>query len=157
MMGVDSINEPGQRTNMLFPQSINEPAVDVDSLPKGPPTVDGLNPAEAAAGGPDLLMVIHGTNFSPMSEIKFGSTVLPTTFEKPTKINTTVTPAVAGVYPVIVRNEFGESAPVDFTVTEVEEARAIDPDDLDEEIAEAEEEGDFKPLHATHKRKPKRR
>ncbi len=169
-MGIDSINEPGQRTSMLTPVSINEgPQFPVDAAP---PAIEGIAPETCTIGQPDFPLVITGTGFYPGSVITFAGHDEPTTFEDGT-LSTGVKPSLWGspaTVQVSVHNGAVVSNAVDFTfeaegtpAADPASAKAlaghahhgeVDPDDLDEEIDEAAEEGDFKPMH---KAKPKRK
>lgn len=143
-----SINEPDAPSHIaLTPQSVNEPR----PLPEGPPTVEGLNPAEAPSGTASQLLVVHGANFIEGCVITFDGTPMATNFERADKLNTTLVLSTtpAGEYPVTVTLLSASTAPATFTVTEeaAPEAEGVDPDELEDEIEEAEEEGDFKPVH----------
>ena len=144
MRGLDSINEPGQRLTMLTPFSHNEPP-DLPDLP----TLEGLNPAEAVAGE-TLVVVVHGTNFTPECVILLDGVAVPTNYEKDTKLNFEGSLTEVGVLSATVKLGSYETAALPFTVT------AADPDDLEDEIEAAEEDGDFKPMHRTPRRKAKR-
>ena len=158
-MGIVSINEPtSSRTWMAFPNSINEPAVLPDM-----PVITSLEPATCAIGDPDFTLDVVGTGFSAESVIHFAGHDEPTVFNEPDTVSTGVKPSL-WLEPVTVqcsvRNGPVESDPVDFVFTEAatEEKKhtvhAADPDDLEEELEEAEDEGDFKPTHSHHGRKP---
>jgi hypothetical protein len=164
-MGIDSINEPGQRTSMLTPVSINEgPQFPVDAAP---PAIEGIAPETCVIGDADFPLVITGTGFYPGSVINFAGHDEPTTFEDGT-LSTGVKPSLWGspaTVQVQVHNGAVTSNAVDFTFdapaadpafakASAGHAHEVDPDDLDEEIDEAAEEGDFKPMHKT---KPKRK
>jgi hypothetical protein len=161
-MGIDSINEPGQRTTMLTPRSINEgPQFPADAEP---PVIAGIAPETCVIGDADFPLVITGTGFYPGSVINFAGHDEPTTFEDGT-LSTGVKPSLWGspaTVQVSVHNGAVVSNEMDFTFDAPASADATarharheaDPDDLDEEIEEAEEEGDFKPMH---KAKPKRK
>lgn len=142
---IKSINEPQiSRDVMLTPSSYNEPV----PLPGGVPTVDGINPTSAAEGTASQLIVVHGTNFTEGCTVNMAGADWPTIFERPDKINATVALAElqAGEYPLVVKLLGVSSPPQTFTVTAAGRGLA-DPDELEEELEEAEEEGDFKSTH----------
>jgi hypothetical protein len=164
-MGIVSINEPtSSRTWMAFPNSINEPAVLPDM-----PVITSLEPATCAIGDPDFTLDVVGTGFSAESVIHFAGHDEPTVFNEPDTVSTGVKPSL-WLEPVTVqcsvRNGPVESDPVDFVFRDAAGlfaaidqrhpplAAAADPDELEEEIEEAEDEGDFKPTHSHHGRKP---
>lgn len=161
---IKSINEPEfSREVMLTPNSLNQPA----PLPEGPPTVDGINPTEAAEGTASQLIVVHGTNFTEGCVVNFGGVDQPTTFERSDKINATVALAGApvGEYPVVVKLLGASSPPQTFTVhagvgsTGLADDRGdyMDPDELEDELEQAKEDGDFKSMHHSRPAKGKRR
>jgi hypothetical protein len=159
-MGFKSINEPQEsRTWMAFPQSINEPTVLPDK-----PIITALEPATCAIGDPDFTLDVVGTGFSASSVIHFAGHDEPTVFNEPDTLSTGVKPSLwtePATVQCSVRNGPIESDPVDFTFTEAatEEKKhtvhAADPDELEEELEEAEEEGDFQPTHAAHHQRGK--
>jgi hypothetical protein len=166
IMGVTSINEPqSSRTIMLMPLSINEP-LDVE-MPD-PPVVDAITPNACALGDPDFTLVVSGSGFYPASIIVFAGHDEPTTLNEDGTLSTGVKP-VLWLDPVVVqcqvRNGPVMSNAVDFTFGEAGTRHApkahashahtavVDPDDIEDEIEEAEEEGDFKPTHATRKKR----
>ena len=72
----------------------------------------------------------------------------------PTRLTTIVKPSTAttpGTYPVTVVNAFGQSEPAGFTFTQsgAPAAEYADPDELEDEIEQAEDEGEFKSVHAS--------
>ena len=162
---IRSINEPEAAVrNALLPNSINEP----QALPDGPPSIEGLNPASAAPGGA-AFVVIHGANFTPECYVLFDDEmVLAANFESETKMNVTLPASEAGAHDVAIG--FGpfeggyKSQSATFTVGEVKAAAKAapataaviedptDPDQLEDEIEAAEEDGDFVPTHGA---KPK--
>jgi hypothetical protein len=128
LMGIDSINEPGQRTTMLLPASINEPPqLEV-------PGITSLTPDACAIGDPDFTLVIEGINFGPYSVIFFAGHDEPTTLNEDGTLSTGVKPSL-WAYPVVVscqvRNGSMYSQPFDFTFTD----------------ATARSEDDFEPTH----------
>jgi hypothetical protein len=84
-----------------------------------PPTVTSLNPANAVAGGTDLLLAINGTNFDAASIASWGSTALATTLISSTQLTATV-PAVltanVGTGSVSVHTDGGSSSSLVFTI-----------------------------------------
>jgi hypothetical protein len=161
-MGIDSINEPGQRTTMLTPASINEPL----TLPEGvgAPVIDSIDPASAVIGEADFTLFVTGSGFFAGSVIYFAGRDEPTTLNEDGTLSTGVNMSVwlgPDTVPVTVRNGPLTSNEVDFTFSAAgtrTAAHTVDPDDMEEEIEQAEEEGDFKPMHkakshTAHKRK----
>ena len=154
-MGIESINEPDGRTWMVTPVSINEPP-DLAAIP-GTPTITSLAPTSAVIGDPSFTLVVTGTNFYDGSVIVFAGNDEPTTYTDAQTVSTGVDMNVwlgADTVPVQVRNFNMVSNSVDFVFTATaavtaaaHEAPGADPDDLEEEINEAAEEGDFKPVH----------
>ena len=61
------------------------------SNPNNPvPTVTSLSPANADAGGSTFLLTINGRDFVTGSSVRWGSTLLPTTFVSSTQLTATV-------------------------------------------------------------------
>lgn len=164
MSTTESINEPGKSRNSHTPRSINEPP-EMPDIP--PPVISSIDPEGCAIGDADFTLEVHGENFFTGSIIFFAGHDEPTTYDEAAKtVSTGVKPSL-WANPVVVQCQVhnGEmmSNAVDFTFAEAadlsrrSEAEA-DPDVLEEEIEAAEEEGDFKPLHAARpKAKPKGR
>ena len=156
-MTVTSINEPqASRAVMLTPQSINEPTElpDFGGFPPVTPVLTSLTPDTAVIGGADVTMKVSGTGFTPASVITFNGGDEPTSFTSPTEVSTGVKPSTAttpGAYPVTVRNGDLDSGQLSFTFTAAEpEAEATwgaDPDELEDEIEQAREDGEFVPTH----------
>ena len=151
MSMIKSVNEPqGSRDVTLTPNSHNEPV----PLPEGPPTIEGLNPAEMAHGTADQLLVVHGANFTERCIVTFENVELATVYEAPHKINATLPNDLeAGDYLVAVRLGTFEADGKPFKVLEAEappeeiEGELADPDEMEAEIEAAKEDGDFKPVH----------
>lgn len=166
-MTIKSINEPGtSRTTAMMPLSINEPTTPQDwieaqppgTLPEVPPgattpVVTGLEPAECRIGDESFTVAVIGTGFLPSSVMVFAGQDEPTTFVDPTRVTTGVNMDVwhgPDTVKVSVRNGDVMSNEVDFTFhpeAEPEAAKVADPDDLEEEIEAAEDDGDFTPMH----------
>lgn len=158
---IRSINEPQVSREMMFtPASINEPL----ALPEGgkpeAPTLSSLDPAVATIGAADVTMQCTGSNFTPSAFITFNGGQETTQWHSATKVTTIVKPSTAttpGFYPVTVVTQFGESEAKSFEFRESDGGTkvraAYDPDTLEEEIEEAEEEGDFKSMHPRSKKK----
>ena len=157
-MSVRSINEP--QSSRLFNyahQSINEPPAMPDA--PGAAVLSNIDPDTAVIGGPDITMTATGSGFGPGSVITFNGGEETTVFVDANTLTTIVKPSTAttpGTYPVTVVSAFGESAPAGFTFTaadapEVETAETdyADPDELEDEIEQAEEEGEFKAMHVS--------
>jgi len=86
----------------------------------GPPSVVSLTPATAQIGSPDVEMVVEGTGFTEDCVIVFNGGVEVTDFISDTQVGTTVRPSTAttpGTYPVLVRNEHGDSPTLAFEFT----------------------------------------
>jgi hypothetical protein len=180
-MSIGSINQPQDvgRDVTFYPQSINVPTKLEDwiaenvpeggelppgfELPPGvePPATDAavitaLEPSEAPAGSSvELLVQCTGHN-EKKSYIYFGDAEMRTQLATQTSISTVI-PSNEMISPRLVnvtvrRGEF-ISNQMPFNVLPYEKEVA-DPDELEEEIEAAEEEGDFV---ATHKAKPKRK
>ena len=169
MSGI-AINEPGGvRERTLTPASPNEPP----ALPEWAteaPVVTGLEPTECTLGDPDFRIYVSGTGFYEQSTLVFAGQDEPTTFEDG-KLSTGVNMAVwqgPDTVKVGVRNGPIESNEVDFTFKAAETPEAegqwrttsvstatppghdadadySDPDELEDELDQAREEGDFTP------------
>jgi hypothetical protein len=150
---ITSVNEPGQiHTTTLTPRSINEPAAIGGSIEGGnAPKVTGVDPAGCTAGDAPLILGVTGINFVDGVAVTFDGVALDTTFVSDTSLTAALdpTPLVAGGYPVSVKaGELIAPVAVMFTVADAApEAAGADPDELEDEIEQAGEEGDFKPLH----------
>ena len=154
-MGVESINEPGHsRLVSHTPMSINEPP-ELPDLP--PPVISALTPDSCTVGEPDFTLVVSGENFFAGSVIFFAGHEEPTTFDAEAgTLSTGVKPSL-WAEPVVVQCQVinGEkmSAPVDFTFAAEGTPLAssgADPDELEEEIEEAVEEGEVVQHHRKH-------
>jgi hypothetical protein len=140
-------------------------AIRANVLYRTPPVLSGLEPSTAAIGGPSFPLVVSGTNFHAGSVIVFAGQDENTTFnEEDGTLSTGVNMDYwhgPDTVPVVVRNGPGGaiSEPLDFTFTAAApEMAAADPDDLEEEIEEAKDDGDVKlSRHAPHKPAPGRR
>ena len=158
-MSVRSINEPqsSRLFNFSVP-SINEPPVlpDID-MPA--PVITAIEPAEATIGDASFTLIVTGENFFAGTMINFAGQEEPTTHNEDGTVSTVVNMDVwhgADVLPVYVHNGEKVSNEVTFTFLAAVEGVArsrghgeYDPDDLDEEIEAAEEDGDFKAVHAS--------
>jgi hypothetical protein len=157
-MGIESINEPGGRTTMVLPASINEP-------PKMPdaPVITALNPSECTLGDPDFTLFIEGTGFYPASMIIFAGHDEPTTLNEDGTLSTGINMALwqgPDTVKVQVYNGPMFSNEADFTFNAAGATRSkahakhvVDPDDLEEQIEEAAEDDDFKSTHPTRKKR----
>lgn len=172
-MGIVSINEPqASRTWMVRPPSINEPNY--------PPVVTDMQPTTAVLGDPDFELTFTGTGFDPVScFIAFAGQREPARFNGDGTIFTIVKPSLAWGEVTVKASVYNGDQPsqeFDFTFTAVAagQSRAkhaghadpdaivevedpTDPDQLEDELEQAEEEGDFKSTHASHKKKGKRK
>ena len=156
MSSIGSINEPeGSRKTSLTPQSPNEPA----TLPEWAteaPIVTSLEPTECTLGDADFTIAVSGTGFYEQSTIVFAGQDEPTTLESDGTLTTGVNMAVwhgPDTVQVGVRNGPIESNTMPFTFKAAPEAdtavaeEGADPDELEDELEQAQEEGDFRPLH----------
>ena len=156
MSSIGSINEPeGSRKTSLTPQSPNEPA----TLPEWAteaPIVTSLEPTECTLGDADFTIAVSGTGFYEQSTIVFAGQDEPTTLESDGTLTTGVNMAVwhgPDTVQVGVRNGPIESNTMPFTFKAAPEAdtavaeEGVDPDELEDELEQAQEEGDFRPLH----------
>jgi hypothetical protein len=159
-MSTESINEPGKsRVVSHTPRSINEPP-EVPDLPA--PVITAIAPAECMIGDPDFTLDVTGENFFAGSVIFFAGHDEPTSFDGVDTVSTGVKPSLWGA-PVVVQcyvhNGEQMSTAVDFAFNDASGSRmgnpahATDPDELEDEIAAAEDDDDFKPTHRSHKRK----
>jgi hypothetical protein len=151
-----------------------------------PPILESISPNTAVIGGPDVTMTASGIGFTESSVISFNGGEEPTTFVDGGRVTTIVKPSTAttpGSYPVTVANGDKVSGAASFTFTaagafaamnpidETAERKAAsgswglvktgdadptDPDELEDEIEQAEEEGEFKSTHPKTKTKTKR-
>lgn len=144
MMTIRSINEPDGpgRTTMLTPNSINEPET-VD-----PPVISSITPDNCTVGQPDFMLVVDGSGFYPASVIVFAGHDEPTTLHEDGTLTTGVKPSL-WLNPVTVqcqvRNGPLISNAVDFVFSpedNPQSAFSTDPDELDDEIDQAVEDGD---------------
>jgi hypothetical protein len=155
MSGI-AINEPeGVRERTLTPASPNEPP----TLPEWAteaPVVTGLEPTECTLGDPDFRIYVSGTGFYEQSTLVFAGQDEPTTFEDG-KLSTGVNMAVwqgPDTVQVGVRNGPIESNTMPFTFKAAEPppeedamaSEGADPDELEDELEQAREEGDFSPV-----------
>lgn len=84
------------------------------------PIVTSLVPDTAVLGDADVTMHVMGSAFSVLSVIVFAGNTEQTVFVSPTELTTVVTPSLAWgevAVPVLVRNGYAESEPLDFTFT----------------------------------------
>lgn len=85
-----------------------------------PPTIAGISPASAIAGGPAFNLTVNGTNFVSGSTVSFNGNALATTFVSATQVTATVPAAdvtAAGNFNVTVANPGGQISNVStFTV-----------------------------------------
>ena len=163
-MTIKSINEPGtSRETMLTPASVNEPPV-LPEWASEAPVVESIDPAETTIGDPSFDVVLSGSGFYEESVIVFAGQDEPTTLTDG-KLSTGVNMDVwhgPDTVKVSVRNGPIASNEVDFTflAADAPEATAAkstesdsvdadyaDPDEMEDELEQAEEEGDFKPVH----------
>jgi len=55
-----------------------------------PPSISGLMPASARAGGPAFTLTVNGANFESGATVNWGATALPTTFVSATQLTASV-------------------------------------------------------------------
>jgi hypothetical protein len=159
---VRSVNEPITSRQSFTPRSINEPTpIPSPNLPA--PTITSIEPPEAAIGAETFTLVIHGTTFIPgVTVINFAG------YDEPSTVaGSTVSTIVDMDYwhgpdniPVFLHNGEKVSNEVIFTFLPPEmiegtrrETGAVadngfnvdyrDPDELEEELELAREEGDY--------------
>jgi hypothetical protein len=152
MSNIGSINEPeGVREKTLTPQSPNEPAALPDWATEAP-VVTSLEPTECTLGDADFTIAVSGTGFYEQSTIVFAGQDEPTTLESDGTLTTGVNMAVwqgPDTVQVGVRNGPIESNTLPFTFNAAPEAdtaateEGADPDELEDELEQAREEGDF--------------
>ncbi|HEX3412875.1 MAG TPA: hypothetical protein VHT00_14240 [Stellaceae bacterium] len=158
-MSIESINEPGHsRLVSHTPPSINEPP-EVPPLPA--PVISTITPDTAAIGDADFTLVVAGDNFFAGTVIFFAGHDEPTSFDEADRtVSTLVKPSLWQAPATVqcqVHNAEMMSNAVDFTFTDAGATAAAhhdaDPDDLEDEIDEAIEDGDaYTPTHETHHR-----
>jgi hypothetical protein len=130
------------------PQSINEPPgsdiySNIDEGGEGgggtepePVTLTSVTPSTAVIGT-DVPITAAGTGFTEASVISFGGTALATTFGSATSLTATAPGVAATEGPVDVTVD--GSAAVPFTWTLVSD----DPDEMEAELEDAEDDGDY--------------
>ena len=154
---VRSLNEPVTSRQSFSPVSINEPPALPLDMPA--PAITAIEPAEATIGDASFTLVVTGENFFAGTVINFAGQEEPTTYSEDGTVSTVVNMDVwhgADVLPVYVHNGEKVSNEMTFTFLAAVEGGArsrshgeYDPDELDEEIEAAEEDGDFKAVHAS--------
>jgi hypothetical protein len=117
LVGMPIVGDLGVPRGYVAP---NKPYGPAPASPGKDPTITGLNPATAVAGGPTVLVLISGTNFTEWSTVKTGG--VPTPYFRvisPTQIQLTIDArrSVAGAVDVIVSDHGKDSAPTPFTFT----------------------------------------
>jgi hypothetical protein len=152
-MSVRSINEP--QSSRLFnfsTPSINEPPT-VPDIDAPAPVITTIEPTEATIGDASFTLYVTGENFFAGTVINFAGHDEPTTHNADGTVSTGVNMDVwHGADPgivVFVHNGEKVSNEVIFAFHAPEETGLADPDDLEEEIAEAEEEGEFKAVRVS--------
>jgi hypothetical protein len=164
-MGIKSINEPDGpgRTTMVTPVSINEPPQLPTEMPDVEPVISGRMPNSCVIGSPDFTLFVAGTGFYQGSVIHFAGYDEPTTVNDDGTLSTGVKPSLwqnPDVVKVQVRNGTTLlSNEVDFTFSPQDQPEAAqhkseaDPDDLEDEIDAAAEDGDFQPMHPARRKR----
>jgi hypothetical protein len=137
-VGVDPLHP------LNVPQSINEPPGSDITGGGGegggtpdPVTLTGVTPATGVIGA-DVPIPAEGTGFTEASVISFGGTALATTYGSASSLNATAPGVAAAEGPVDVTVD--GSAPVTFTWALV---AGDDPDDMEAELEDAEDDGDY--------------
>lgn len=150
---IKSINEPNAPSHdvTLTPQSINEPPTLPDWATDAP-VVTALEPDECTIGDLDFTIYVSGTGFYEQSVIVFAGHDEPTTLESDGTLSTGVNMAVwlgPDTVQVSVRNGPIESNSMGFTFNADPgvATEGADPDDIEDELEQMQEEGDFKPVH----------
>jgi len=154
--------DPGDLPPGHFNASVNEPpgsdvggagnAIEEGGEGGGTPdvvTLTGVTPATGVIGA-DVPITAAGTGFTAASVITFGGTALATTFGSATSLSATAPGVAAAEGPVDVTVD--GSAPVTFTWALV---AGDDPDDMEAELEDAEDDGDY--TTTSKKTKPKGR
>ena len=117
--------QPGQQAHPATGASINEPPGS-QVIPEGAgqgtgeerpgtnpnqaPTIEELEPDEAAIGSANFTLHVHGTKFTPQSVIQFDVTDTQTNYVSDTELTTLIKPSeweADGVVPVRVKNSDG--------------------------------------------------
>jgi hypothetical protein len=112
--------------NFISPVSITIPPATPLPTPPAPvapgattPIISSLSPGSAATGGADVVLTVHGTNFTASSVVHFNGSALTTTFTSATQLSATI-PAAAiasgGAAQVVVTDPNGTSNPSSFFV-----------------------------------------
>ena len=170
---IRSVNEPaGSRVVALTPQSINEPLT-LDGMPELPaPVIASINPSEATIGDASFTLYVTGEHFRSGTTIVFAGKDEPTTLNEDGTVSTLVDMNYwhgPDVLKVSVYNGALASNEVDFTfhpeviegrqqpqqpppeqptrAAEVDQPDYADPDELEDELEQAREEGDYEPTH----------
>jgi len=169
---VKSVNEPSAPAEQVvdpenlppghFNASVNEPpgsdvggagnAIEEGGEGGGTPdvvTLTGVTPATGVIGA-DVPITAAGTGFTEASVITFGGTALATTYGSATSLTATAPGVAAAEGPVDVTVD--GSSPVQFTWALV---AGDDPDDMEAELEDAEDDGDY--TTTSKKTKPKGR
>jgi hypothetical protein len=145
----------------LRSESINEPPgsnIKGIVLPEGvgKPVIASIEPTSCMIGDPDFTLDVTGEGFYGGSIIFFAGHDEPTTWnEEESTLSTGVKPSLWSSPTVVqcqVKNGSLISDPVDFTFASAGSTRNADPDDLEDEIAEALDEGDAKTAPKKRKR-----
>ena len=135
-------------------------AIEVGLARRTPPTLTSLEPNTAVIGDPSFTLYISGENFHAASVIMFAGQDENTTLGADGRLSTGVNMDYwhsPDTVQVTVNNGDKVSEPLDFTFTEAvpapdpeavaqdETSYGADPDDLEEEIEAAQDDGDFVP------------
>lgn len=117
-MSIASANEPGGRTTMLTPNSLNEPTTKEDLTP----TLTGMDPSNAVAlTDPPLQVTLTGTNFIVgFTRVKFGEGDLEPIVVDTTRMTIVIVPELfpPGTVTCSAYNGEYETEALDFTFTD---------------------------------------
>jgi hypothetical protein len=173
---VRSVNEPKSSRQSYTPRSINEPTKLSDIVGKPPPKITSLDPGEAAIGDETFTLVVSGDFFFPGTTINFAGYDEPTTHISNDAVSTIVNMDYwhgPDAIPVFVHNGETLSNEMIFTFLPPVAARSekaktdvkaaaldidyTDPDEMEEELEAARDEGDIEPPHPDKSKTKKKR
>jgi outer membrane protein assembly factor BamB len=106
----------------LVTDGASSAAVQFTVQPAPVPTITGLAPIAATAGGAGFVLWVYGTNFTSQSVVNWGGSARSTSFGSTTLLTAQINAAdiaTAGAIAVTVQNQTVLSAPAQFTVLTV--------------------------------------
>ncbi len=106
----------------LVTDGASSAAVQFTVQPVPVPTITGLAPIAATAGGAGFVLWVYGTNFTSQSVVNWGGSARSTSFGSTTLLTAQINAAdiaTAGAIAVTVQNQTVLSAPAQFTVLTV--------------------------------------